>query len=549
MRKLGKVVLSTALALHILGFSSTTLYVQAPEIPATPRDGLVEVMPVAMRQPEFTVKDYPVGSAEQIAQSNWFKDYFVETGMKTEEGRALGEGMLRGLIANANIVLTSTPFGAAGDYENGNIRVFFSDDLSYKKLLTVILHELSHGVTDSIIKDVPDIREGIAELLEHKLLQVFGLKADDCTPHYDHQAQEIEWLESMIGSKKDFWQLAVKRGGANEMARIFERNQDIITFDQFTLLSGALLHAEREYSPDGMTDLHKKVIEYLNYIKEHPKFDPADPKLTEIRNFFRPWAYDYDQIENLLAKVWNTPKNAETRRWITNSCTTYSFKTAMLVALPDGITPDYQETFSRHFWASLREIKQTENPLICAVTTLRAEELMNAVWGKAPINSTVDKISSVAAKQLEYALGQKIDIVNDDWQKVLLDKYNQKFGNGADITKGFARVGELSAVNDINNTEYLLRKILDDCYVSRAKNAPSADSARGVYRELSKFYEKYKQEIIDSHYGDAIYQNALKDIQAALGKTPSVRAQTNSMKNAPRGMTTAQKSYLNRVRL
>jgi len=221
----------------------------------------------------------------------------------------------------------------------------------------------------------------------------------------------------------------------------------------------------------------------------------------------------------------------------------------MLVALPDGITPDYQEVFSRHFWANLREVRKTENPLVSSVMTLRAADLMQAFYNEVPSNSTVDKLSLVAAKQLEYAMGQKTNIINDDWQKTLLDNYIQKFGNGSDITAGFARVGDSSATNDINNAEGLLRKLLNDCYISRAKNAPSADLARGIYRELSKFYEKHKQEIADAHYADAVYQDALKEIQAVLGKTPSIRAQANTMKSTPRGMTTAQKSYINKVRL
>ena len=461
--------------------------------------------------PPIPVKTYPQGSEEQVLLSKWFGDIFIQMAMQTSVGKIIGEDTLRSLTANDNIVIVEHLRGAAGINDNGEIAIQFTED--YGRLLDVIIHEKAHSVTSAIVDEKNPICEGYAVLIQSRISGKHGIYAGN-SGDYSHQRDELEWLESIIGAEA-FWTLSVKKGGLAEISKIFESKQNVITFNQFVEHSSNIYASYNTYGHEGInySNIRNNTMECLNYISEHPKFDKNNSRHDVIRKFYSGNEVDIERIAKFLSSVWGGSAN-DMVRFVEGHCEEGMFRTVM-TSVPIGDTLEYEDAFARYFWAlqGYWEVQEFAMLRGC-ILKLRASELKELTDPDFYIGTITDRMNIISGQQLEYALGHKINVIDSDWVGLLTREYNEKFGNGDNVASKFAH-----RINTANETaEIVLKGILEDCYVSRAKRAKNAAEVKRIYMDVHKFYLSHKEEISHSVYADAIYQSAFQEIRKEMRK-------------------------------
>ena len=256
--------------------------------------------------PPIPVAVYPKGSPEQIQLSDWFGEVFIEMAMQTQEGKIIGEDMLRSLTADDDIIIMEDLrdlIGAVGARKrNGEMALQLTN--YHKGMINIMIHEKCHSVTAAIIEDAGGLCEGYATLLQSKISGKFEMYIG-MPANYMQQCKELEWLEGMVGSE-EFWRLSVRRGGIDEIARIFESRQNIITFDQFENLSSTSFIVGKE---DGPYEFVKYLVMYmnmrgcLNYISQYPVFDKNDPVHGAINRYYSSDLNNIDQNIDILSSA------------------------------------------------------------------------------------------------------------------------------------------------------------------------------------------------------------------------------------------------------
>ena len=247
-------------------------------------------------------KEYPEGSKEQLALQDWMRQYLIIGLMETPEGKAMGEEYLSRIINDCVMMVDSRNLGYSifhpDVYGLDKGKIVFSEgivdyDGRRGQEKATLAHEGGHAIAYAF--NSPH-GEAHAEWLRRQIGLVYGF--DYFTPNSiaeDVKAYAVDACAKIVGHNW-YWNYFKRTDEQRKLVsntnnyyidfsavwKRFEENQDVISWEAYFSIFQSFYYSH-SFLTNGTA---QKVVDYLYYIADNPKFNPRDKMHVEIREFF-----------------------------------------------------------------------------------------------------------------------------------------------------------------------------------------------------------------------------------------------------------------------